>query len=134
MIKKYKNEIYPLKLWVLGEDDFDKFRKEFRVDDGRESEIRDDVLYGKGAITIKCIEAKSREMGCAIVLRENWDYSLQNILDVVSHEAAHVTVHSSVELGLACDEEHSEAFCYLLGYYARCIGNYIDTTMKIKVR
>ena len=134
MIKKYVNEIYPRRLWVLGEDDFDKFRKEFRIDDGEGSEIDENALYNKGALTIRCYELKSRELGCAIILRENWDYTLPMILDIVAHEACHATIHTSSTLGVGCSDDNSEPFCYLIGFYARCIGHYIQNEMNYKVQ
>ena len=133
MIRQYANEIYPRRLWVLTEDDFDKFRKEFRIDDGGESQIADDALWNRGALTIRCMEAKTRTLGCAVILRHNWEYTLSNILDIVSHEATHSTIHTSDTLGIGCSSDNSEPFCYLLGYYARCIGDYIEKNMGSKI-
>lgn len=130
MIKQYKNDIYPMPLWILMGSDFPTLCKNYRLDDDAESRIDEGALAGSDALSIKCFNIHTLIRGCAIVLRDERIDNLASLLDFVSHECGHVTIHMCNFFDMKATPDNTEPYCYLQGYIARCIGDYLMKTQN----
>lgn len=125
MITKFTNDIYPRALWVLTEEeDLNKFVS--RNPELPNLTAEDLNLATKAAVMLKVADQATGEFGYAVLLRCKLSEG------TIAHEAGHATIATCAELGVGCSDDSDEAFCYLLGWHAKCIAE-INSTLTCDI-
>lgn len=117
MLKEFKIEIYPRKLWVATswEDVKDKFVCH-KNDDKPIEKYEDGNAY-----TYSCVmHKKSKKYGTLILFILEGKILGSDIVGRIAHESLHAVNSVFDELGIAYDLTNDEHAAYLTGFVAKC--------------
>lgn len=115
MLKEFKNDIYPRRLWVSTswEEVKDKFST-YGDYDFRESEQASATTYPK------MMRKSSGKCGVLIVFNDIDKVGGSEIVANISHESLHAVNFIFSDLGMEYSLNHDEHAAYMVGWIARC--------------
>ena len=128
MIRKYCNEIFPRRLWVVRLADIPEVCRKFAAADG--SELTLDLFCDVSAKSVRCFERDSGESGYLVFV--NRDQIMESVVSTIAHEASHCAVWLCADLGIGVSDSDSEAFSYIVGYYAGRINDAIAEPYEVR--
>lgn len=119
MIKEYKIEPYPRRLWVVSNENFDEIKDQFKFWDDINGYTHEYIICNFSAVVFRC--SKDDYAGYLVFVTDEYNDS-----DLV-HETGHITLSiyedCDMELKRGMDQE---PFCYLLSYIYKLIKDGLD--------
>ena len=115
MLKEFKNDIYPCRLWVATswKDVKDKFST-YGDYDFRESEQASATTYPK------MVRKSSGKCGVLIVFNDSDKVGGSEIVANISHESLHAANCIFRDIGMEYSLDNDEHAAYMVGWIARC--------------
>ena len=130
-IRCYRNDIYPLNLYVARSSDIDLLNEYFvyywTVEDMQEDRpAKNNVESDESSLGMTCmVKEPNGSKGILIILEDLTKESFSKQVDVISHESTHAATAISNYLGLSIPsyDRGDEHYAYLLGWIAGCVAN-----------
>ena len=115
MLKEFRNDIYPRRLWVA--TSWDEVKDKFITYE--EYDFKEMENYG--AVTYPRIKRKSSGMyGVLIVFNIGRNMGGSEIVGTITHENLHAANSIFDEMGIGYDLTNDEHAAYFVGWIARC--------------
>lgn len=116
MLKEFKTEIYPRRLWVATSWDDVKDKFVLHKNDKPIEKYEDGCAY-----TYQCVmHKKSKKYGTLILFILEGEILGSEMVERIAHESLHAANSVFDELGIAYDLTNDEHAAYLTGWIAKC--------------
>lgn len=119
MIKEYKIEPYPRRLWIAKDENFDEIKNQFKFWDDINGWNQENIEASYYAVVFRC--SKDDYAGFLIFITDECTDS--SLVHESGHIALHIYEDCDMDLKYGMDQE---PFCYLLEYIYRLIKNGLD--------